>query len=131
MSFVPIPSANVRRPQTCATIRPFPAYGSTIGLRGSSSFVLPGVPPFPPPLRFAGRGDEWHLHLRKPRGDGGIGRRGLPGEDDGRRPPTGTEPAPMRHHHPGSFRRQATDLRRQFLQDGGLPFADVLTEDVI
>jgi hypothetical protein len=37
----------------------------------------------------------------------------------------------MRHHHPGSFRRQATFLRRQFLQDGGLPFTDVLTEDII
>ena len=37
----------------------------------------------------------------------------------------------MRHPHPGSFHRQATLLRRQFLQDGGLPFTDVLTEDVI
>jgi hypothetical protein len=37
----------------------------------------------------------------------------------------------MRHHHPASFREQATLLRRQFLQDGGLPFADVLTEQVI
>jgi hypothetical protein len=37
----------------------------------------------------------------------------------------------MRRTHPGSFRDQATFLRRQFLQDGGLPFADVLTEDII
>src|SRR5256885_10228760 len=37
----------------------------------------------------------------------------------------------MRHPHPGSFRRQATLLRRQFLQDGGLPFTDVLTEEVV
>ena len=37
----------------------------------------------------------------------------------------------MRHHHPGSFREQATLLRRQFLQDGGLPFTDVLTDDVL
>jgi hypothetical protein len=37
----------------------------------------------------------------------------------------------MRHSHPGSIRSQATLLRRQFLQDGGLPFTDVLTEDVI
>src|SRR5947199_8422953 len=37
----------------------------------------------------------------------------------------------MRHPHPGSFRRQATHLRRQFLQDGGLPFTDVLTEDIL
>src|SRR5438067_12059829 len=37
----------------------------------------------------------------------------------------------MRHPHPRSFREQSTLLRRQFLQDGGLPFTDVLTEDVI
>jgi hypothetical protein len=37
----------------------------------------------------------------------------------------------MRHHHPGSFREQATLLRRQFLQDGGLPFTDVLTDVVL
>ena len=37
----------------------------------------------------------------------------------------------MRHPHPGSFRRQATLLRHQFLQDGGLPFTDVLTDDVL
>jgi hypothetical protein len=37
----------------------------------------------------------------------------------------------MPHRHPRSFRDQATFLRRQFLPDGGLPFTDVLTEDVI
>lgn len=37
----------------------------------------------------------------------------------------------MRHPHPRSFRDQATFLRRQFLQDGGLPFTDVLTEEVV
>src|SRR5689334_7899098 len=37
----------------------------------------------------------------------------------------------MRHSHLPSFRAQATSLRRQFLQDGGLPFTDVLTEGVI
>jgi hypothetical protein len=37
----------------------------------------------------------------------------------------------MRRPHPGSFREQADFLRRQFLQGGGLPFADVLTDDVI
>src|SRR6476620_903833 len=37
----------------------------------------------------------------------------------------------MRHPHPGSFRRHATHLRRQFLQDGGLPFTDVLTNEVL
>src|SRR5947199_1712878 len=49
----------------------------------------------------------------------------------GVRPLTGTEPTPMRHSYPGSFREQATALRRQFLQDGGLPFTDLLTDDVI
>src|SRR3954465_7797029 len=37
----------------------------------------------------------------------------------------------MRQSHSRSFRDQATFLRRQFLQDGGLPFTTVLTEDVI
>ena len=37
----------------------------------------------------------------------------------------------MRHSHHGSFRDHASLLRRQFLQDGDLPFANVLTEDVI
>src|SRR4051812_6163398 len=37
----------------------------------------------------------------------------------------------MRHPHLGPFRDQATFLRRQFLQDGHLPFTDVLTEDTL
>ena len=38
----------------------------------------------------------------------------------------------MRHHNHRSFRDQAAVLRRQFLQDGGgLPFTDVLTDDVL
>jgi hypothetical protein len=37
----------------------------------------------------------------------------------------------MQPSHSGSFRDQATFLRRQFLQDGDLPFTDVLTESVI
>ena len=37
----------------------------------------------------------------------------------------------MRHSSRGRFRQQASFLRRQFLQDGDLPFANVLTEDVI
>jgi hypothetical protein len=44
---------------------------------------------------------------------------------------TGTEATRMRHSHPGSFRQQARFLRRQFLQDGELPFTNVLTEAVI
>src|SRR6187549_3285835 len=46
-------------------------------------------------------------------------------------PLTGTEVTPMRARHPGSFREQVHFLRRQFLQDGDLPFTDVLTEEVI
>jgi hypothetical protein len=37
----------------------------------------------------------------------------------------------MRHSHRSAFRDQVNFLRRQFLQDGGLPFTDVLTEEVI
>src|SRR5215472_10365809 len=37
----------------------------------------------------------------------------------------------MRSRHPASFREQLGTLRRQFLQDGDLPFTDVLTEEVI
>ena len=37
----------------------------------------------------------------------------------------------MRQSHLGSFCDQANFLRRQFLQDGDLPFTDVLTEGVI
>src|SRR5829696_4060200 len=37
----------------------------------------------------------------------------------------------MRQSHARSFRGQATFLRRQFLQDGDLPFTDVLTEGLI
>src|SRR5262245_43135777 len=37
----------------------------------------------------------------------------------------------MRHANPSCFRQQVQFLRRQFLQDGGLPFTDVLTEEVL
>src|SRR3954470_14144928 len=37
----------------------------------------------------------------------------------------------MRHSNRGPFRDQVNFLRRQFLQDGDLPFTDVLTEEVI
>src|SRR6516165_2361793 len=37
----------------------------------------------------------------------------------------------MPHSYPGSFRAQVRFLCRQFLQDGELPFTNVLTEDVI
>ena len=37
----------------------------------------------------------------------------------------------MRRPHPGSFRRHAALLRRQFLQGGGLPFTDILTDQIL
>ena len=37
----------------------------------------------------------------------------------------------MRHSNRGRFRQQVQFLRRQFLQDGGLPFTDVLTEEAL
>jgi len=45
--------------------------------------------------------------------------------------PSPAETTPMRHSHPRSFRDQAALLRRQFLQDGGLPFTDVLTDQLL
>jgi hypothetical protein len=44
---------------------------------------------------------------------------------------TGNEGPRMRSRHPGSFREQVNTLRRQFLQDGDLPFTDVLTQEGI
>src|SRR3982751_6016178 len=48
----------------------------------------------------------------------------------------GTHPSPprspaMRPSNRGAFREQVNVLRRQFLQDGGLPFTDVLTQEII
>src|SRR5689334_23901967 len=37
----------------------------------------------------------------------------------------------MRHSNRAAFRDQVNFLRRQFLQDGDLPFTNVLTEEVI
>jgi hypothetical protein len=37
----------------------------------------------------------------------------------------------MRHYNQGRFRQQAEFLRRQFLQDGDLPFANVLSDDLV
>ena len=37
----------------------------------------------------------------------------------------------MRPSNRGAFRQQVNVLRRQFLQDGGLPFTDVLTDGVL
>ena len=37
----------------------------------------------------------------------------------------------MRHSNRGAFHDQVNFLRQQFLQDGGLPFTDVLTQEVL
>ena len=37
----------------------------------------------------------------------------------------------MRHSNQGRFRHEVQFLRRQFLQDGDLPFTDVLTEGLV
>lgn len=37
----------------------------------------------------------------------------------------------MRYSNQGRFRQQASFLRRQFLQDGDLPFNNVLSEEVV
>src|SRR5947209_17757894 len=44
---------------------------------------------------------------------------------------TGKEAIAMRRSHQEAVREQVGFLRRQFLQDGDLPFTDVLTEEVI
>src|ERR671935_2717520 len=51
----------------------------------------------------------------------GLGNRSIPGK----------EAPKVRYSNSGSVREQVGFLRRQFLQDGDLPFTDVLTEDVI
>ena len=37
----------------------------------------------------------------------------------------------MRHSNQGRIQRQVSFLRRQFLQDGDLPFTDVLSAEVV
>src|SRR5215213_11754331 len=49
----------------------------------------------------------------------------------GYHPNTREEGIAMRNSNRGRFRQQVRFLRRQFLQDGGLPFTDVLTEEVL
>jgi hypothetical protein len=41
------------------------------------------------------------------------------------------EATPMRHANQGRFRQQVQFLRRQFLQDGDLPFTNVLSEEIV
>jgi hypothetical protein len=51
----------------------------------------------------------------------GLGTRSIRGKEAPRMP----------YANPGSFREQVGLLRRQFVQDGDLPFTNVLTEQVI
>src|SRR5258708_39448854 len=44
---------------------------------------------------------------------------------------TGKEATRMRYSNQGRFQQQVSFLRRQFLQDGDLPFSNVLSEDVV
>src|ERR1700677_2463839 len=44
---------------------------------------------------------------------------------------TGKEAHRMRYSNQGRFRQQVSFLRRQFLQDGDLPFCNVLSEGVV
>ena len=44
---------------------------------------------------------------------------------------TGKEACEMRYCNQGRFRQQMRFLRRQFLQDGTLPFSDVLSESIV
>src|SRR5437899_1561205 len=44
---------------------------------------------------------------------------------------TGKEARRMRYSNQGRFQQQVRFLRRQFLQDGELPFNSVLTEEVV
>jgi hypothetical protein len=44
---------------------------------------------------------------------------------------TGKEAIAMRYSNQGRFQQQVRFLRRQFLQDGELPFTNVLSEEVL
>src|SRR5215468_8392121 len=79
-----------------------------------------------------GRCVEWHVDHHKPRWGNEIGNRGLACEDGGYQPIPSPQGGPqMPHSNPASFRAQVSFLRRQFLQDGELPFTDVLSEEAI
>jgi hypothetical protein len=49
----------------------------------------------------------------------------------GNKPISGKEAPRMRHSNQGWFRQQMRFLRHQFLQDGDLPFSNVLSADVV
>jgi len=44
---------------------------------------------------------------------------------------TGKEATRMRYSNQGRFQQQVRFLRRQFLQDGDLPFSNVLSEEIV
>jgi hypothetical protein len=44
---------------------------------------------------------------------------------------TGKEATRMQYSNQGRFQQQVRFLQRQFLQDGGLPFRNVLSEEVV
>src|ERR1700682_1157636 len=44
---------------------------------------------------------------------------------------SGKEATRMYRSNPGWFRQQVQFLRRQFLQDGDLPFSNVLSEEIV
>src|SRR5262245_60337021 len=71
--------------------------------------------------------DEWYGDSRKGRREIGIGRSRGSGFDGGRcsPPPTRSQTMPGPLH--GRLRQQVDTLRREFLQEGELPFADVLS----
>src|SRR5713226_6775227 len=49
----------------------------------------------------------------------------------GNRSITGKEATRMRYFSQGWFQQQVSFLRRQFLQDGDLPFSNVLSEEIV
>src|ERR1700680_3001083 len=60
-----------------------------------------------------------------------MGKRGLSCFDGSCNYPIIGKEARMRHSNQGRLRQQVQFLRRQFLQDGDLPFAGVLSEDLV
>src|SRR5206468_13031905 len=60
-----------------------------------------------------------------------VGKERLRGADGVATHPSPARRPRVRHVNPGALRQQASLLRRQFLQDGDLPFGDVLTEGIV
>ena len=79
-------------------------------------------------LRVGGCIDEWHLDFRKAFSGNDIYKESLTCVDGFAK---SSSTARMRYSNEGSFRRQFDFLRRQFLQDGELPFTDVLSREAV